>query len=293
MRTLGLSITPQGEPHNKMEAEERKAVSCLQHVQRMVFHDAFEEPNTYDPEEILRMRSGRCGHASVALAYLLDQAGIENRVVFLPKHTLVEAKWNGRWHLLDADLFKHGVVPRKDNGEIPALREVQGNHFIDRFPPTAYVYTRRYKPYQDKPAYLLRPPHFHEPHEAGFISHYYQMNLGLPLEYPPSRPEGLASTVEGQKVFLRWSESRDLDNDLVGYEVLIGRKSRGWNYEDPVYENVPKDTSDKPIFTEYPRLETRLDPGKYYWSVRAIDEHRKKEPRTYYFPSEECCFGVT
>ncbi len=270
-----------------MRTEETEALSSLQYVQRRVFHNALEEPHTCDPQEILRLGSGRCGHASVALAHLLHKAGIENRIVYLVKHIVVEARWNRRWHLLDADLFKHGIVPRRDDGEIPALRDVQGTCFMDRFPPTLYVYTRQYKLYKDKPASLFLPPRFYEPHEAGFVSYYYQMNLGLPLEYPPSTPRDLSSIVEGRRLVLKWSESQDSDNDLAGYEVMIATRSRGWNYEDPTYENVPKDTAEESIFTEYPSHEITLQPGKYFWSVRAIDAHRKKEPRTYYFPSDE------
>jgi len=275
-----------------VQEEEAIALSHLRRVQRTVFHNALDEPSTWDPQEILGIGSGRCGHASVALAYLLDRSGIDNRIVFLLKHTVVEAKWNARWHLLDADLFKHGIVPRKDDGEIPSIREAQGNYLMDRFPPTVYVYTRQYVPYRRAPADLLHPPNFHEPQEAGFVSYYYQMNLGLPLEYPPERPENLSSSVRGCRVVLSWSPSQDRDEDLVGYEVLVGAQSRGWNYEDPVYDNVPRDTSGKPILTEDCQIEIALDPGKYYWSVKAIDKHREKEPRTYYFPSDEHTFEV-
>ncbi len=84
-----------------------------------------------------------------------------------------------------------------------------------------------------------------------------------------------------------------MDNDLAGYEVMIGKNSRGWNYENPTYENVPRDTSDKSICTEDTEAELELEPGLYFWSVSAIDEHRKKEPRTYYFPSDEQTFEIS
>ena len=262
-------------------------------TQRAIFHDPIRQPDSSDPDRLLALGYGRCGETAIVLSHLLDKVDIENRIVKMLKHIVVEAKWGGRWHLLDADLFKHGVVPRKDNGEIPSLREVQGNYLIDRFPPTAYVYTRQYRLYSDVSRHLLHPPHFHEPHEAGFMSYYYQMNLGLPLEYPPSRPANLSSRTMGRRVLLSWSPCTDADDDLVGYEVLINTVSRGWNYEDPDYDNVPRDTSNESIFTEHHELEVRLGSGRYYWSVKAIDEHRKKEPRTYYFPSDEHCFEVT
>jgi len=253
-------------------------------VQRAIFHNALEEPKTYDPDEILRLGYGRCGHVAVVLAKLLDGSAIENRIVKLMKHVVVEARWDGRWHILDGDLFKHGVVIRNERGAIPAIRDVQGNYLIDRFPPTAYVYTREYRLYREK-ASSLRPPNFFEPHEVPFMSYFYQMNSGLSAEYPPSRPHNLKSTIGiGKRVKLEWEESTDQDNDIVGYEVMIGSRSRGWNYCDPEYDNVPHDTSDKPIFTEDTSLSLDLDPGVYYWSVRAVDSHRKKEPLTYYFP---------
>lgn len=271
---------------------EQNALLQLTRTQRAIFHDPARQPSTSDPDRLLALGYGRCGEISIVLSHLLDKIGIENRIVKMLKHIVVEARWDGRWHLLDADLFKHGVIPRKDNGEIPSLREVQGNYLMDRFPPTAYVYTRDYRLYKDVPCHLLHPPHFHEPHEAGFMSHYYQMNLGLPLEYPPSRPTDLTSKIMERKILLSWSPSQDADNDLVGYEVLVNTVSRGWNYEDPDYDNVPRDTSDKPIFTEHNEIEVTLDSGTYYWSVKAIDEHREKEPRTYYFPSDECSLKV-
>jgi hypothetical protein len=223
---------------------------------------------------------------------LLDSSGIENRIVKMMKHIVVEAKWGGCWHLLDADLFKHGVVPARDDGTIPSLRDVQGAYFMDRFPPTMYVYTREYVNFACRSMKLLCPPHFYEPHEAGFVSHYYQMNLGLPLEYPPSRPTGLSAKVNHNRVILQWRASRDTDNDLVGYDVMVSRQSRGWNYADPAYENVPMDTSDVSTFTEYRELELKVGKGQHFWSVRAVDEHRRKEPQTYYFPSNESEFTV-
>jgi hypothetical protein len=225
------------------------------------------------------------------LVHELDRLGIESRVVKLTKHVVAEGKWSNRWHLLDADLFKHGVIPRKDDGEIPALWEVQGNYFMDRFPPTMYVYTRDYKKYRDLPAKELAQ--IIEPHEAGFMSHFYQMNLGLPREYPPSRPENLVAKVKGKTALLSWFPSTDRDNDLAGYEVMVNNVSRGWNYDNPEYQNVPRDTSDTRHFTEVTSLElTDLEKKRYFWSVKAIDSHVKKEKRTYYFPSEEKSFLV-
>lgn len=170
-----------GSSEKKLKAPET-VLRHLQYVQRRVFHDQLEQlPNTTDPLEVLRTGRGKCGHVALALSYLLDRSGMENRMVRLLKHIVVEARWDGRWHLLDADLFKHGVVPASDDGSIPSLREVQGNYLIDRFPPTMYVYTREYVHFRRKPDHVLRG--FIEHHQAGFMSHYYQMNLGLPLEY--------------------------------------------------------------------------------------------------------------
>ena len=272
--------------------EEEKSIELVKYVQRRVFHDGLEEPNTCDPKRILELGSGRCGHASVALAYLLDQAGIENRIVKLLKHVVVEAKWDGGWHLLDADIFKNGVIPKDDEGRIPALRDVQGSYFMDRFQPTLYVHTSEYKLYREKTA-LVQTLIPSDPHMvAGFVSYYYQMNLGLPLEHPPSKPKELTSSINGRIVALKWRRSEDPDGDLVGYEIMVSNRSRGWNYDDPVYENVPKDTSETAVFSEDTQIEVELDPGRYFWSVRAVDEHRKKEARTYYFPSNEHSFEV-
>lgn len=274
-----------------ISSDEATAVESVRFVQKAIFHDALREPKTTDPEEILKLGFGRCGETSIVLSSRLNKSGIENRIVKLLKHIVVEAKWDGGWHLLDADLFKHGVIPKDDLGRIPALRDVQGSCFMDRFPATAYVYTRDYALYKDMKAELL-PPRFYEAHEAGFVSYYYQMNRCLPLKHPPSRPTGLTSRVTGRSVALRWAEASDIDNDLMGYEVMIGTQSRGWDYDDPNYENVPCDTSNTPIFAEEESFETQLDPGTYFWSVRAVDAHRKKEPRTYYFPSRELNFTV-
>ncbi len=275
--------------HSEIESV---ALAQVRFVQKAIVHGPFEDSTIADREQVLRQGSGTCGQVCLALAYLLDKCSIENRIVKLLKHIVVEARWDGRWHILDADLFRHGVIPREDSGNIPAIRDVQGSYFMDRFPPTLYVYTRDYKPYRRRAAELV-PPFFHEAHEAAFMSYYYQMNLGLPPEHPPSRPKGLSSHINGRRVTLSWRASSDLDNDLVGYEVMINDKPRGWDYEDPTYENVPRDTSDKSTFTENAKIELQLDPGVYFWSVKAIDEHRKKEPRTYYFPSSEQLFEIS
>ena len=272
------------------------AIRCLLEVQKSIFHNQIE---MVDPkatvDEIVKLGYGQCGHIADVLSHFLTVNNIENRVVKLPHHIVTEAKWDDRWHLLDADLFKHGIIPNI-NGEIPSIRDVQGNYIMDRFMPSMYVYTREYEKYKDLDKKLLSNEEgFYELHEASFMSYYYQMNSGLKLEYPPSRPKNLNAEVNSSSsIKLSWDKSTDKDNDLIGYRVIIGSFSRKWNYLNPIYENVINDTSGgDEIFVEDNNLEIgAVLSGTYYWSVKAIDKHIEKEPFTYYLPSEEGSFVV-
>tara|TARA_Y100000310_G_scaffold305648_1_gene346039 strand:- start:206 stop:964 length:759 start_codon:yes stop_codon:yes gene_type:complete len=243
-------------------------------------------------DEIVKLGYGQCGHIADVLSHLLTVNNIENRVVKLPHHIVTEAKWDDRWHLLDADLFKHGIIPNI-NGEIPSIRDVQGNYIMDRFMPSMYVYTREYEKYKDLDKKLLSNENgFYELHEAGFMSYYYQMNEGMKLEYPPSRPKKLDSFVIGNDVILNWNNSIDKDGDLRDYLVTIGKESRGWNYINPDYNNVPSDTKGETFMAWENKIELSFEKGTYYWSVKATDSHISKEPLTYYLPSEEHRFVV-
>lgn len=59
------------------------------------------------PDKSIERGIGICGDASILMSRMLDKSRIENRIITIPGHVLVEAKINGEWSAFDPD---YGVV---------------------------------------------------------------------------------------------------------------------------------------------------------------------------------------
>ena len=90
-----------------------------------------------DPVKLLGVYGfGFCNDVSHALASLLERAGLRARVVAWPQHTVVEARIDGRWRLLDADL---GRVYRTRSGEFASVADVFARRATAAFSPLGEV----------------------------------------------------------------------------------------------------------------------------------------------------------
>lgn len=71
----------------------------------------FERYHFSDPRKSIERGIGICGDASMTISSLLNEQGIENKIVSLPGHVMVEANIDGNNYILDGD---YGVF--LDNG---------------------------------------------------------------------------------------------------------------------------------------------------------------------------------
>ena len=132
-----------------------------------------------------------------------------------------------------------------------------------------------------------------EPHVRGYPSTLY--TTWAEREHPPSIPGGLRSETAERRVHLAWEPSTDPDGDLRGYRVRIGTTSKGWSWDDVVYERLTAETGTEVGLFEIPEttLEVEVDRlGTYYWSVAAVDDHVLREPETFYCSSDDGSFRI-
>lgn len=245
-----------------------------------------------DARLLLHLSEGRCGHAAAAAAQLFRAAGFRARVSQLHSHVIAEVHFGGTWRIADADAFKNGVIPKTSDGGLLSMEELRAApHLIDRFPPTGLVW-RTGTRYGRNAAGLPVEGHVDlwDFEDKGFLCSHY---LPVPRQFPPALPRLLRPRVVLSKpglARLEWEASRDRDGDLLHYEARVGTTSKGWSYDRVVYENLLNETGADvgAIRTSAPSVEVKLPrPGRYFWSVKAVDRHVEIEPRTHFWSSDE------
>jgi len=270
--------------------------AVIRFLQDAVFHHPLRQPPVgLDVAELLEVGEGRCGHVARIAVDLLRRAGFGARTRQLPRHIVAEVFLDGQWRLVDADAFKNGVVPKRRDGLLLTMRDLEKNPYqIDRFPPTG-LWARPGTVYARNAAGVEVTGYVDavEPHVRGYPSTLY--TTWAEREHPPSIPGGLRSETAERRVQLAWDPSTDPDGDLRGYRVRIGTTSKGWSWNDVVYERLTAETGTEVGLFETPEtaLEVEVDrPGTYYWSVAAVDDHVLREPETFYWSSDERSFRI-
>ena len=265
-------------------------------LQETMFHHPLRQPPVaLDVAELLEVGEGRCGHVARIAVDMFRRAGFSARTRQLPRHIVAEVFLHGQWRLADPDAFKNGVVPRRRDGSLLTVRDLEENPYqIDRFPLTGLwarpgtVYARNAAG-EEVTGYIDAV----EPHIRGYPSTLY--TAWAEREHPPSIPGRLRSETADRHVRLAWDPSTDPDGDLRAYRVRIGTRSKGWSWDDVVYERLTAETGiEVGLFeTEETTLEVEVDrPGTYYWSVTAVDDHLVREPETFYWSSDERSFRI-
>lgn len=126
-----------------------------------------------NPYRSIERGIGICGDASMTLSGLLDEQGITNKIITVPGHVMVEAYFDGRPLLLDADfgvILEQGIMFYQQNPQalISAYQQQLGrvndgelmiahNLIKDGFKywnGTAHFITKKY--YFEKIAYVLK-----------------------------------------------------------------------------------------------------------------------------------------
>jgi len=119
--------------------DEEKALALWSALATWRHHDvaAAAGLEASDPVKLLGVYGfGFCNDVAHALAALLEQAGVRARVVAWNEHTVVEARLDGRWCLLDADRER---IYRTRSGQLASVADVFARRATSAFSPAAEV----------------------------------------------------------------------------------------------------------------------------------------------------------
>jgi hypothetical protein len=196
---------------------------------------------------------------------LLEVLGIPARPVPLRHHTVLEAQYEGGWHLVDP-LFFGGQQPERD-GRVLAVAELQADPYLaDAWPQRCFAYDPELVTSADGFWVLgyVFGPWGSEP--------YYSYYLGAPKDHPPTLPHALPATRAGaDSVDLHWSPAVKSGGGPVEYDLRVFDRRA---CAEPVYQTLTSATTLRFQVPEEQRM--------YYVEVRAVDDHRQLNPATWY-----------
>lgn len=274
--------------------EQLKVERIIVFLQEAIFHDPIKQPPlNLSPFELLQLGEGRCGGVATLAADLLRRAGFASRTRQFDHHVIAEVFLDHQWRIVDADLFKNGVIPRNQNGQLLSMRDLEENPYqIDKFPPTGGLCLRTGSHYAifEAPLSVLSSEY------RGYISGYYCH--WIPQQYPPSIPQLIKQPDHSYHpviVTLAWRPSLPKNGESPRYRVRIGTTSKGYSFKNAVYSQLLNETGIEvgQFETSITNLNVKLErPGRYFWSVQAIDGHVTSEPNTFYWSSDEDSFQV-
>jgi hypothetical protein len=222
-------------------------------------------PMVLDPVELLELHDGRCGQGVLVTVALLAEAGIEARRVPVHHHATCEALYEGGWHVADALMF--GEEQPEREGEVVSVAALQAEpYFADAFPLRCFVYSPEELLSAD--GYRLLGYVFGE---WGGLP-YYSWYMGAPVDYPPTLPHPLVTQrLEAGRVRLRWTPSIKYGGGRVEYRVRL--------FED---RGRTRELASATVLEPYFDWEVPQSNRHYFYDVCAMDDHRAKNPATWY-----------
>ncbi len=237
-------------------------------VRRSTYYNPIQEMEGGSPIALLEAHDIRCGAAVRVLRALFDAAGVESRTTSMSHHVVAEARYDGEWHIADA-LFFGSRQPSKD-GRVLSVAELKEDvYFADGWAQDGFLYDDDEMLSEDGFSvlgYVFGPWGAYP---------YYSWYLGAPAEHPPTRPVILPVRREGgQQVRVAWAPSARLGDGPIEYQVRIA--------DDRAMQNTVlcATTADTGMRFDVPER-NRM----YYIEVRAMDDHRRLNPNTWYPPS--------
>ena len=218
-----------------------------------------------DPLVFLEAHDGRCGHGVTVTQALLEILGIPVRRVQLSHHVVAEATYDAGDHIVDALFFGKNQPQR--NGRVLSVDElVSDPYFADAFARECFAYD---------PELLMSIDGFQV---LGFVigpwgsEPYYSFYLHAEKEHPPTLPHWVPAERVGKKsIRLNWAVSRKKGGGRVEYDIGVF-SDRACTEE--IFRVTTEETS---LVYEVP------EPNRMYFvETRAMDDHRKVNPDTWY-----------
>lgn len=254
----------------RAESDHERFLGVLEWLQQASFHSEWLQPMypdqtmVTDPLVLMELGEMRCGHVARLAVDLFEAGGMPGRLVQLGGHVIAEVWYGEDWHYVDADLFGHGEVVIGADGEVPSVAELSrdpnaldamaahaellyGGLPVGTTPYVSYFYFSseayapdtvvRYRKASSDPSddrwygwdeYRVEPDterrlHPFQPFWEPGVPSWSQVLLER--RPPPAGEEGGSCLAE-----LRWDPAPDEDDDVVGYQVFVSARSRGWAY---------------------------------------------------------------
>jgi hypothetical protein len=301
----------------------------------------------FDPLVQFEVHAMDCQKDSRLIADLFSAAGYPSRIVDFYGHAVAEVKYVDTWHYADADMFGGGDIVTMPDGHIPSVAELSADPtLLDRLP--VYLENEVLTTYPGEAGKNGAAPVREYPSYAYFSAEYFAKQPGYPAYisrtvFPTSAPDPdmtfgwndpatltrtdatdirqspiperqspgppAIESVSASRGVIRVTVAPSGDAAVTAYRVMVGSKSRGWDYgaflgssaaagswANPggwVPEMYPHlfslppataadDSSRGPLITV-----SGLRSGTYFVSVSALDAYGQQVGRTLYPASNE------
>jgi hypothetical protein len=297
----------------------------------------------FDPLVLLELAEMRCGQVNRIAVDLFTSAGMEGRLVQAGHHVLAELFYDGAWHYFDADIFGNGETFLYENGYVPSFIELSRTPYsIDSL---AHYFEQPLSPFRGllrKVSSAYYPSYFYfgkASYTEGTVVYYEKTATedqehnklygwdhyrtiqdnerqlyDMELFYQPGAVTFRHIHIDTSRaneatVCIRWDESKDADDDLLGYKVYVSDCSRNWSYNEfsgpeelkkfwsnscgwkpEMYENLFKEPPHNValVKTDQTYVNLPIDPARtYYITVMPFDAHGESVGKVLYRMSEE------
>ena len=118
-----------------------KHLALIEFMQRVSYHGKSmpmypDRKSVFDPLILLELTEMSCGQIARLGVDLWTAGGGKGRLFSVGHHVSAEIYYDGKWHLLEGDLWENGFTPKNPDGSIPSLSELSLTPYaIDSAPP--------------------------------------------------------------------------------------------------------------------------------------------------------------
>jgi hypothetical protein len=249
----------------------------LQFLHRISVHNPLIQPvyedNSLvtDPLILLELGEMRCGHVARLTCDLFNSVGYETRLVQLGGHVIAEIWYDNAWHYFDANIFSKGETVYID-GKIPSIEELSYRPFlIDSLNTSHFEMSICSAGDQELYPYSLYPSsfYFNVNNYRGRDCYIYiktatemecldkkygwtfyktvkdenRVLYNSEIKYEPSVPKikEVIYNKASRNIWIKWENSQDNNEDLLGYQIFVGSRSRNYDYDHFIGEEKAKE----------------------------------------------------